>query len=58
MSENPARTTIVLFEKSSRPATRANVIASSGPASPGVKLDDYDRIVPKLFNLMFDTDSG
>ena len=53
-TENPGRTAVVLFEKTSSPATRANVIVSSGPASPGVKLDDYDRIMPKLFNLMFE----
>ena len=53
-TENPGRTTVVLYEKNSAPATRANVIVSGGPASPGVKLDDYDRIMPKLFNLMFE----
>jgi hypothetical protein len=54
VTENPERTAVVLSEKTGNPATRANVIASSGPASPGVKLDDYDRIMPKLFNLIFE----
>ena len=53
-TENPARTTVVLNEKTGNPATRANVIASSAPASPGVKLDDYDRVMPRLFNLIFE----
>ena len=54
VTENPARTSVMLLEKNTQPVARANFIVSVSPASPNVRLDDYDRQIPKLFNLIFE----
>jgi hypothetical protein len=52
--ENDTRTMLVMHEKNKNLPTRPTFTVSSGRAAPGVKLDDYDRLLPRLLAFLFD----
>ncbi len=53
-SENARQTGVALFDSAYKGANKPVFSLSATKATPGVKLDDYDRLVPKLFTFLFD----
>jgi hypothetical protein len=53
-TETANKTGVALVDTAGKPQDRPAFFVSAGPSQTGVKLDDYDRIMPKLFAFVLD----
>jgi hypothetical protein len=53
-TENAARTSVQLSESARPGSSGASFVVSVSNASASVKLDDYDRLIPRLFQYLFE----